>query len=157
MSRVYLTKDGYEKIRKELVRLRTKERPSVIKAISLAREFGDLSENAEYHAAKERQTFIENKIMKIEEKLVHSEIIDESRIPKDKAYLGAKVTLKDKKTGKEIQYTLVSTDEADFEENKISTQSPVGRAMLGKGVGEEIEAKVPVGTLRYKILSITRD
>ena len=157
MSRVYLTKDGYEKIRKKLEHLRTKERPSVIKAISLAREFGDLSENAEYHAAKERQTFIENKIMELEEKLVYSEIIDESRIPKDKAYLGAKVTLKDKKTGKEIQYTLVSTDEADFEENKISTQSPVGHAMLGKGVGEEVEAKVPVGTLRYEILSITRD
>ena len=78
-------------------------------------------------------------------------------MPKDKAYLGAKVTLKDKKTGKEIQYTLVSTEEADFEQKKISTQSLVGRAILGKGIGDQVEAKVPIGTLKYEILAITRD
>ena len=78
-------------------------------------------------------------------------------MPKDKAFLGSQVTLKDKKTGKEIKYMLVSTDEADFELNKISTESPVGRAMLGKGVGDEVEAKAPVGTLKYEILSISRD
>ena len=157
MSRIYLTIAGYEKIRSELERLQTKERPSVIKAIAEAREYGDLSENAEYHAAKERQEFIENKIMELQEQLVHSEIIDESRMPKDKAYLGAKVTLKDKKTGEEIQYTLVSTEEADFEQNKISTQSLVGRAILGKRIGDQVEARVPVGTLKYEILAITRD
>ena len=157
MSRIYLTIAGYEKIRSELERLQTRERPSVIKAIAEAREYGDLSENAEYHAAKERQEFIENKIMELQEKLVHSEIIDESRMPKDKAYLGAKVTLKDKKTGEEIQYTLVSTEEADFEQNKISTQSLVGRAILGKSIGDQVEARVPVGTLKYEILAITRD
>ncbi len=157
MSRIYLTIEGYEKIRSELERLQTRERPSVIKAIAEAREYGDLSENAEYHAAKERQEFIENKIMELQEKLVHSEIIDESRMPKDKAYLGAKVTLKDKKTGEEIQYTLVSTEEADFEQNKISTQSLVGRAILGKSIGDQVEARVPVGTLKYEILAITRD
>ena len=157
MSRVYLTIKGYEKIRSQLERLQTEERPSAIKAIAEAREYGDLSENAEYHAAKERQEFIENKIMELQEKLVYSEIIDESRMPKDKAYLGAKVTLKDKKTGKEIQYTLVSTEEADFEQKKISTQSLVGRAILGKGIGDQVEAKVPIGTLKYEILAITRD
>ena len=156
MDRVYLTKEGYEKIRSEFERLKTKERPAVIKSISAAREFGDLSENAEYHAAKEKQLFLEKKIMELQDKLIRSEIIDESQMPKDKAYLGARVLLKDKKSGDEIQYTLVSTDEADFEQNKISTQSPVGRALLGKGPGEEVEAKVPVGTLNYEIISISR-
>ena len=156
MDRVYLTKEGYEKIRSEFERLKTKERPAVIKSISAAREFGDLSENAEYHAAKEKQLFLEQKIMELQDKLIRSEIIDESQMPKDKAYLGARVLLKDKKSGDEIEYTLVSTDEADFEQNKISTQSPVGRALLGKGPGEEVEAKVPVGILKYKIISISR-
>ncbi len=157
MDRLYLTKDGYNKIRTELERLRTRERPAVIEAISRAREHGDLSENAEYHSAKERQMFIEKKIAELQDKLVRSEIIDESLMDKDKAYLGATVTLKDRKTGEQIRYTLVSTDEADFEQNKISTQSPVGRALLGKGVGEQVEAKVPVGTLAYEILDISRD
>ena len=157
MDRLYLTKDGYNKIRSELERLRTRERPAVIEAISRAREHGDLSENAEYHSAKERQMFIEKKIAELQDKLVRSEIIDESLMAKDKAYLGATVTLKDHRTGERIRYTLVSTDEADFEQNKISTQSPVGRALLGKGVGERVEARVPVGTLAYEILDISRD
>jgi transcription elongation factor GreA len=157
MGRVYLTKEGYKKIRGELERLQTKERPVVIKAISTAREFGDLSENAEYHAAKERQAFLESKIAELSDKLLRSEIIDERKMPKDKAYLGATVTLKDLKSGQEIVYTLVSTDESDYEQNKISTQSPIGRALLGKGIGEQVEAKVPVGTLHYEILSISRD
>lgn len=157
MGRVYLTKEGYEKIRSELERLQTKERPIVIKAISTAREFGDLSENAEYHAAKERQAFLESKIAELSDKLLRSEIIDERKMPKDKAYLGATVKLKDLKSNQEIEYTLVSTDESDFEQNKISTQSPIGRALLGKGIGEQVEAKVPVGTLHYEILSISRD
>ncbi len=157
MGRVYLTKEGYEKIRSELERLQTKERPVVIKAIATAREFGDLSENAEYHAAKERQAFLEGKIAELSDKLLRSEIIDERKMPKDKAYLGANVVLKDLKSGEEIAYKLVSTDEADFEQNKISTESPIGRALLGKGAGEKVAAKVPVGTLHYEILSISRD
>ncbi len=156
MDRVYLTKEGYAKIRGELVRLRSEERPVVIQAISKAREYGDLSENAEYHAAKERQMFLEKKIMDLQDKLTRSEIIDESQMPKDKAYLGASVTLEDQKTGKEIKYTLVSTDEADFEENKISTQSPIGSALLGKKVGEIAEIQVPAGTFTYKIMDISR-
>ena len=157
MSRVYLTKEGYEKIRSELERLQRKERPDVIKAIAKARAFGDLSENAEYSAAKERQMFLETKIMGLQDKLVRSEIIDESLMPKDKAYLGATVKLRNKETGEEVQYMLVSTDEADFEQSKISTQSPVGRSLLGKGVNEIVTAKAPAGTLVYEILSITRD
>jgi transcription elongation factor GreA len=147
---------GYEKIRSELERLQRKERPDVIKAITKARAFGDLSENSEYAAAKERQMFVETKIMELQDKLIRSEIIDESQMPKDKAYLGATVRLRNKKTGEELEYTLVSTDEADFEQNKISTESPVGRSMLGKGVSEVVTAKAPAGTLVYEILNISR-
>ena len=157
MDRLYLTRDGYKKIWTELERLRTQERPAVIEAIARAREHGDLRENAEYHSAKERQMFVEKKIAEFQDKLVRSEIIDESLMAKDKAYLGATVTLKDRSTGAQIRYTLVSTDEADFEQNKISTQSPVGRALLGKGVGDRVEATAPVGTLAYEILDISRD
>ncbi|MDA0711773.1 MAG: transcription elongation factor GreA [bacterium] len=156
MNRVYLTKEGYEKIRSELVRLQTEDRPHVIAAIKKAREFGDLSENAEYHAAKERQAFLENKIAGLQIKLTHSEIIDESQIPKDKVYLGATVKMKDLKTGKEIQYKLVSTDEVDIAENKISTGSPIGQALLGKAVADVVEITVPVGLLTYEILDISR-
>jgi len=156
MNRVYLTKEGYEKLRSELEKLEREERPVVIEAISRAREFGDLSENAEYAAAKERQMHLERRIAEIHEKLTRSEIIDEAQMPKDKAYLGAKVTLKDNKNGEEITYMLVSTDESDFSVNKISTESPVGKAMLGKKVGDQIEATVPAGTLSYEILSIDR-
>ena len=156
MNRVYLTKEGYEKLRSELEKLEKEERPVVIEAIATAREFGDLRENAEYAAAKERQMHLEKRIAGIHEKLTRSEIIDESQIPKDKAYLGATVTLKDEKTGNEVTYMLVSTDEADFSENKISTESPVGKAMLGKKVGEKVEATVPAGSLKYEIIAIDR-
>jgi len=156
MNRVYLTKEGYEKIRSELVRLQTKERPNVIEAIKKAREFGDLSENAEYHAAKERQSFVEKKIAELQEKLTRSEIVDETQIPKDKAYLGATVKLLDKKDDTPIQYKLVTTDESDFENNMISTESPIGKALLGKAVGAIVEIQVPVGTLSYEILEISR-
>lgn len=156
MNRVYLTKDGYEKIRTELVRLQSEERPKVIELIKKAREFGDLSENAEYHAAKERQAFLEKRIAGFQEKLTNSEIIDESQIPEGKAYLGATVKLQDKNNGKEIEYKLVSVDEADFDENKISTESPIGKALLGKETGAVVEIQVPVGTLTYEILDISR-
>ena len=156
MNRVYLTKEGYEKLRSELEELQTRERPKVVQALKRAREFGDLSENAEYAAAKERQMHLETRIMQIHEKLPRSEIIDESQIPKDKAYLGAIVKLRDKKKDVEVTYMLVSTDEADFAENKISTESPIGKAMLGKGVGAQIEATVPVGKLEFEILDISR-
>jgi transcription elongation factor GreA len=156
MNRVYLTKEGYEILRSELKKLEKEERPIVIEAISRAREFGDLSENAEYAAAKERQMHLERRIAEIHDKLTRSEIIDEAQMPKDKAYLGATITLKEKGTGNEITYMLVSTDEADFSQNKISTESPVGNAMLGKKVGEKVEATVPAGTLNYEIVSIDR-
>ena len=156
MNRVYLTKEGYAKLRGELQRLEKEERPVVIESISRAREFGDLSENAEYAAAKERQMHLEKRIAELHDKLTRSELIDESQMPKDKAYLGATVTLKETKSGNNVTYMLVSTDESDFNANKISTESPVGKAMLGKKVGEKVEATVPAGTLNYEIVSIER-
>ena len=156
MNRVYLTKEGYAKLRDELQRLEKGERPVVIEAIARAREFGDLSENAEYAAAKERQMHLEKRIAELHDKLTRSELIDESQMPKDKAYLGATVTLKETDSGNNVTYMLVSTDESDFSANKISTESPVGKAMLGKKVGEKVEATVPAGTLHYEIVSINR-
>jgi transcription elongation factor GreA len=156
MKRVYLTKEGYELLRSDLERLEKEERPIVVDAISRAREFGDLSENAEYAAAKERQLHLERRIAAIHDKLTRSEIIDESQIPKDQAYLGATIKLREEGSGNEVTYMLVSTDESDFSKNKISTESPVGKAMLGKKVGEKVEATVPAGTLNYEILSINR-
>ncbi len=156
MNKVPLTIRGAKLLQGELKILKA-ERPQISAAIAAAREHGDIKENAEYHAAKERQAFLEGKIAELSDKLLRSEIIDERKMPKDKAYLGANVVLKDLKSGEEIAYKLVSTDEADFEQNKISTESPIGRALLGKGAGEKVAAKVPVGTLHYEILSISRD
>jgi len=153
----YITRGGYEKLEKELQHLKSVERPAVIKSLTHARSYGDLSENAEYSAAKERQLQVESKINSISQRLASSIIVDESMIPADKAYLGATVRLKDKKTGEEITYRLVSTVEADFNENKISTESPVGRALLGKMAGESVEITVPAGKFAYEILSVSRE
>lgn len=153
----YITRTGYQKLERELQHLKSVERPAVIKSLTHARSYGDLAENAEYAAAKERQRQVELKINSLSEKLASLIIVDESMIPADKAYLGASVKLKDKKTGEEITYRLVSTIEADFNENKISTESPVGRALLGKMAGETVEITVPVGKLSYEILSVSRE
>ncbi len=153
----FITREGYEKVAKELNHFQAVERPAVIKALTHARSFGDLSENAEYAAAKERQLRIESKIKNLSEKLASLMIIDESMMPEGKAYLGTVVKLKDNKTGEEITYRLVSTVEADFNENKISTESPVGNALLGKMAGETVEITVPAGKLSYEILDISRE
>lgn len=153
----YITRTGYEKLREELQRLKTVERPAVIKSIAHARSHGDIAENAEYAAAKEKQLQIELKIKSLTEKLESSMILDESLIPPDKAYLGSTVRLRDRRTGEEITYQLVSTIEADFNQNKISTESPVGRALLGKKAGETVDIKVPAGELSYEILSVSRE
>ncbi len=153
----YITRSGYEKLEKELQHLKRVERPAAIKHLTHARSFGDLSENAEYTAAKERQWQIESRIKTISEKLAASMIVDESMIPTDKAYLGARVKLRDQKTGEEITYHLVSSVEADFNLNRISTESPVGRALLGKAVGEKVEISVPAGKFSYEVLGLSRE
>ncbi len=156
MSDVYLSRDGVQKLQDELKELKTSERPTVRAALQRAREFGDLSENAEYSAAKERLMFLEQRIAKLEETLSRARLIENENIPDDKVYIGATVELEDLTKKKGLTYTLVSPEEADFEEGKISTVSPIGKGLLGKEEGDEVEIEVPAGKLHYKILKISR-
>ena len=156
MSEVYLSREGYEKLQEELKELKSKERPSAREALQRAREFGDLSENAEYAAAKERLMFLEQRIGKIEETLSRTRLLENADIPSDKVYIGATVELEDLKKKRELTYTLVAPEEADYETGKISTTSPIGRGLLGKSEGEEVEITVPAGVLHYKIGKISR-
>ncbi len=131
---VYLTKEGFEKLQQELERLKTVERSRISKAIGEARLLGDISENAEYDSAKDAQAHCEARIAELEEKLARVRIIENENIPKDKAFIGAMVTLIDMDTEAEERYTLVSHEEANYEQGKISIQSPIGKALLGKGL-----------------------
>ncbi len=152
----YLTKAGYEKLRDELENLKTVERRRIAKAIGEARLQGDISENAEYDAAKDAQAHCEAKIAELEAKLVHVRIIENENIPSDKVYIGAHVTLKDLDTDEEVTYMFVSAEEANYDENKLSIFSPIGKALMGHQVGEEVKVKVPAGHMTYKILKIER-
>ena len=156
MAEVYLTREGFEKLRDELERLKTTERRRIAKAIGEARLLGDLSENAEYDAAKDAQAHCEARISQLETKLAQVRIIENEKIPSDKVFIGAIVSLKDLDTDEEIKYMLVSPEEANYEENKISIYSPIGKGLMGHQQGEELEIKVPAGTLHYKILKIER-
>lgn len=154
---VYLTHEGYEKLRKELEYLQNVKRKELSKAIGEARAHGDISENAEYTYAKEAQGLNEKKIAELEDKLSRAKLIDESAMSKDEVLIGARVKLKDLDSGEELEYALVSEEEADYEANKISVTSPVGEALLGRKENETVKIKVPAGTLRYKVLKITRE
>jgi transcription elongation factor GreA len=154
MQRVPLTPDGYQKLQEELERLLKVDRPKNIKDIAEARAHGDLSENAEYHAAKERQSFIEGKIQELKTKLALAEVIDPSRINQSKAAFGAKVKVLDIEADEEYVFTLVGPDEADVRNGKISINSPVGRSLLGKEVGDTAIIKAPARTMEYEILEI---
>lgn len=154
MERVPITKNGYETLKKELTRLKTKERPQNIKAIEEARAHGDLSENAEFHAAKERQAFIESRIGELEFKLGNAEIIDTRNLPKDRVVFGCEVVLENVETGENVEYQLVGPDESSIENGRISVQSPLGLAMIGKGIGDEIKLNVPGGKRTYELVDI---
>lgn len=156
MSRIYLTRDGYDKLFKELEHLKTVKRRALSKAIGEARSHGDISENAEYDAAKDAQALNEKRIAEIEEKLANAEIIDNANMPKDEILIGAKVQLKDLDTDEIIEYMLVSEAEADYNEGKISLTSPVGAALLNHKEKDVVEVKVPAGTLKYEVLKISR-
>jgi len=156
MSTIHLTPEGYEKIRKELERLKGPKRRELSKAIGKARAFGDISENAEYDAAKDAQGHNEARIAKLEEKLARGEIIDDSKMAKDEILIGSIVKLKDMSTKEEIEYTLVSELEADILEGKISINSPIGQGLLGHKKNETVEIAVPAGKIKYKILKISR-
>ncbi len=152
-----MSREGIEKLKRELKRLKFEERPKIVAEIKRARELGDLSENAEYHAAKETQTHIEMKLADLEFKLARVHPVDVDDIPTDKVYLFAKVKVKDQKTGEEMLYTVVPPDEVDVYNNIISVKSPIGAALLGKAVGDAVEVKAPAGIINYEILEISRD
>ena len=153
---VYLTRERLVELEKELHDLKVNGRAEMAQKIGEARGYGDLSENAEYDAAKEAQQHLEMRIAKLEQTLARTRIIDSKELPNDKVYILSKVKLKDLKTNETVDYMLVSPEEADFEKNKISVTSPLGKGLLGKVKGESVKIVVPAGTLEYKIIEISR-
>lgn len=156
MKKNYLSKEGYEKLDNELRDLKTRGRKEIAQEIAEARAKGDLSENAEYDAAKEAQGHLEKKIAELENTLATATIIDKDDIDTSKAYLLSTVTILNKKTDKKMKYTLVSKDEADFKAGKISVDSPIGQAILGTEIGEKVTVNVPAGQLELEIINIER-
>jgi len=155
MHTIPLTKEGAEMLKDELHRLKTKERPSVITAISDARAQGDLSENAEYDAAKERQSFIEGRIAELEGKLSAAQIIDPTLIDGDgRVVFASTVSLEDLESGDKVTYKIVGDDEADIKLKKVSISSPIARALIGKYAGDTVEVQTPGGTREYEILEV---
>jgi len=153
----YYTAEGLKKLKEELEQLKSIERPKASQAIAEARDKGDLSENAEYDAAKEAQGLLEMRISKLEEVYSNARIIDESTLDTSKALVLSTVKIKNQTNGMEMKYTLVAESEADLKTGKISVTSPIGRGLLGKSVGEIAEITVPNGTLKFEVIEITRD
>lgn len=156
MNEVYLTRDGYGKLAEELDYLKTVKRRELAKAIGEARAHGDISENAEYDAAKEAQAHNEQRIAQLEEKLSSAKILDDDNMPKDEVLIGATVVLEDLETGEELKYTLVAEVEADYTQGKISVTSPVGKGLMNHKLNEVAEIKIPAGMLKYRIKGISR-
>ena len=155
MNKTPLTVAGAEKLRTELHRLKTVERPSVIAAVAEARSHGDLSENAEYEAAKDRQGFIEGRIMEVESKLANGQIIDPKLLDADgRCVFGATVELEDMDSGQVVTYQIVGDDEADIKDNKISISSPIARALIGKYAGDVAEVQAPGGVREYEVIDV---
>jgi transcription elongation factor GreA len=155
MNKIPLTVKGAELLRTELHQLKTVERPKVITAIQEARSHGDLSENAEYDAAKERQSFIEGRIVELESKLANAQIIDPAHLDADgRCVFGATVELEEVGSGESVTYQIVGDDEADIKQNKISISSPIARALIGKYSGDVAEVKAPAGVKEYEILDV---
>lgn len=153
-SYFYISKEGLQKIRAELEELKTVKRPDIARKISDAREFGDLKENAEYHAAKEEMALLEAKISKLEETVHRARVIDPKSISTEQVSLYTTVVLKDVTRDQNVEYTLVSKEESNFRESKISIISPVGKALLGKKAGDTVEVNVPAGVMKYEVLEI---
>ena len=154
MKRVPMTPEGHQKLKEELDRLVKVERPKNIKDIAEARAHGDLSENAEYHAAREKQSFLEGRIQELQSSLSLAEIIDPSKINQSRVAFGAKVRVSDVDADVEYEFTLVGTEEADVKSGKISITSPVARALIGKEVGDVAVVKAPARTIEYEIVEI---
>lgn len=156
MSKVYFTEEGLRKIKEEIEHLKKVKRPEVAHRVQIAREHGDLKENAEYHAAKEELQLLQNRINEMEMKLMNAVIVKEEDIPADKVYILATVSLQNVKTKEKMTYTLVPDSDADWESGKISVNSPIGKGLLGKAVGEVASIKIPAGEMQLKVLKITR-
>jgi transcription elongation factor GreA len=154
MDKFPMTRDGYEKLEAELKRLKSVERPAVIQDIAPAREHGDLSENAEYHAAKERQSWIEGQVLDLEDKYSRAQVIDVSKLSGTDVKFGATVTLVDEDTEEEKRYQIVGELEADAKDGKISISSPIARALIGKEEGDSVEVAAPGGSHVYEILKV---
>ena len=154
-DRVPMTREGYDKLKAELDRLRNVEMLEVTKRVAAARDMGDLSENAEYHAAREDQGMLNARIEALKDKLARAEIVDRSKLPDDTVVFGARVRIKDIESGEEEEYELVGPGDEDYDNNKILTASPRGQGLLGKKIGDIAEIRVPRGCHRYEILNIS--
>jgi len=154
MEKVPMTRTGFTRLEIELKRLKGVERPAVIKALEEARAHGDLSENAEYHAAKERQAFIESRVAELDSKVSRAQIIDTSNISGKTVKFGATVTVVDEDDDSEMKFQIVGEDEADIKEKRLSVNSPLARALIGKQVGDEVEVATPSGGKFYELLKV---
>lgn len=154
VDKIPFTITGYAALKAELERLKRVERPQNIKAIEEARAHGDLSENAEFHAAKDRQSFLEGRIGELEYKVANADVIDPNKIPKGKAIFGCRVVLENIETGEEVEYQLVGPDESNVDQGRISISSPLGKAILGRSPGDELSLQTPGGKRSYELVDI---
>jgi len=154
MDKVPMTAAGYDRLQEELRTLKSVQRPAIIRALEEARSHGDLSENAEYHAARERQSFIEGRVAELEDKLRRAEVIDVSKLSGKSIKFGATIRLADEDTDEKITYQIVGTDEADISSGLLSVTSPLARALIGKKVGDSVEVTTPSGTKAYEVMRV---
>jgi transcription elongation factor GreA len=154
MNKIPMTETGYNRLQEELKRLKSVDRPAVIRAIAEARENGDLSENAEYHAAREQQSFIEGRVLELEDKIARAEVIDVSKLSGKLVKFGATVTLADEETDEKVSYQIVGEDEADISQRRLSVTSPLARALIGKAIGDSVEVSTPRGARSYEIVKV---
>jgi transcription elongation factor GreA len=155
MQKNPITPEGAVRLREELINLKSVQRPAIIQAIAVAREHGDLSENAEYHAARDKQSFIEGRIKDIENKLALAEVIDPSKLAGNRVAFGATVKLSNTDTGEEVTYRILGADEADLAKGSISVTSPLAKSLLGKEVGDEVKVRMPGGERTYEVLELS--
>lgn len=155
MEKLPMTREGVEGLEAELRKLKDEDRPAVIRAIAAAREHGDLSENAEYHAARERQSFIEGRVMELEAIISRAEIIDTSKFSNDIIRFGASVVLADEDTDEEVTYRIVGSHESDINKGLLSITAPLAKALIGKSVGDSVEVKTPGGSKSYEVCEIS--
>jgi len=154
MTKIPMTSEGYQRLEEELRHLKLNERPAIIRAIAEAREHGDLSENAEYHAARERQSFIEGRVAELEDKIARAEVIDVTKLSGKQVMFGATITVVDEDTDEKNSYQIVGPDEADVKAKRLSITSPLARAVIGKKVGDTVEVTTPNGSKSYEIVKV---